>query len=88
MIELVNVTKNYGTKQALKELNLNIKQGEIFGFLGHNGAGKSTTIKSLVSIIQPSSGSIAVDGLSLSEHRETIKKKLPLFPIHQIFFYN
>ncbi|MBO0471150.1 ABC transporter ATP-binding protein [Enterococcus sp. DIV0242_7C1] len=80
MIELVNVTKNYGTKQALKELNLNIKQGEIFGFLGHNGAGKSTTIKSLVSIIQPSSGSIAVDGLSLSEHRETIKKKIAYVP--------
>ncbi|GGC88473.1 ABC transporter ATP-binding protein [Enterococcus wangshanyuanii] len=80
MIELVNVTKNYGTKQALKELNLSIKQGEIFGFLGHNGAGKSTTIKSLVSIIQPSSGSITIDGLLLSEHREAIKKKIAYVP--------
>ncbi|MFD2308266.1 ABC transporter ATP-binding protein [Enterococcus termitis] len=80
MIELVNVTKNYGTKQALKELNLTIKQGEIFGFLGHNGAGKSTTIKSLVSIIQPSSGSITVDGLLLAEHREAIKKKIAYVP--------
>ncbi|EOL49328.1 ABC transporter ATP-binding protein [Enterococcus caccae] len=80
MIELVGVSKNYGTKQALKGLNLTIKQGEIFGFLGHNGAGKSTTIKSLVSIIQPSSGSIKVDGLELSENRQAIKQKIAYVP--------
>lgn len=80
MIELTNVSKNYGTKQALKELNLTINQGEIFGFLGHNGAGKSTTIKSLVSIIQPSSGSIKVDGLELSKNRQAIKQKIAYVP--------
>lgn len=80
MIELVNVSKNYGSKEALKELSLTIKQGEIFGFLGHNGAGKSTTIKSLVSIIEPSSGSITVDGLELAEHRQSIKKKIAYVP--------
>lgn len=80
MIELVNVSKTYGTKQALKELSLTIKQGEIFGFLGHNGAGKSTTIKSLVSIIQPSSGVIMVDDLDLSENRQAIKKKIAYVP--------
>ncbi|WP_430603266.1 ABC transporter ATP-binding protein [Enterococcus sp. DIV0724b] len=80
MIELVNVSKTYGTKQALKELSLTIKQGEIFGFLGHNGAGKSTTIKSLVSIIQPSSGVIKVDDLDLSENRQAIKKKIAYVP--------
>ncbi|ALS01695.1 3-dehydroquinate dehydratase [Enterococcus silesiacus] len=80
MIELTGVSKNYGTKQALKELNLTIKQGEIFGFLGHNGAGKSTTIKSLVSIIQPSSGSITVDGMELSENRQVIKQKIAYVP--------
>ncbi|MGC2924862.1 ATP-binding cassette domain-containing protein, partial [Enterococcus faecium] len=52
MIEFINVSKRYGKKQALKDLSLSIRQGEIFGFLGHNGAGKSTTIKSLVSIIE------------------------------------
>ena len=54
MIEFIYVSKSYGKKQALKDLSLSIRQGEIFGFLGHNGAGKSTTIKSLVSIIEPS----------------------------------
>ncbi|MGC6769425.1 ABC transporter ATP-binding protein [Enterococcus sp. LJL128] len=80
MIELVNVSKNYEAKQALKDLSLTIKPGEIFGFLGHNGAGKSTTIKSLVSIIQPSSGTITVDGLELAANRQTIKKKIAYVP--------
>mgnify|MGYP001072901296 FL=1 len=74
MIEFWNLTKNYGKKVALKELTLTIEQGEIFGFLGHNGAGKSTTIKSLVSIIEPSSGSIVVDGKDLSTNHLEIKK--------------
>lgn len=80
MIELVNVSKNYGEKQALKDLTLTINPGEIFGFLGHNGAGKSTTIKSLVSIIQPSAGTITVDGLELAANRMAIKKKIAYVP--------
>ena len=67
MIEFKNVSKVYGEKKALKELNLTIQQGEIFGLLGHNGAGKSTAIKSLVSIIQPTNGTITVDNLDLGE---------------------
>ena len=62
MIEFKQVTKQYETTTALNKLNLEIKTGEIFGFLGHNGAGKSTTIKSLVSVIEPTSGAIVVDG--------------------------
>ncbi|MGX7163443.1 ABC transporter ATP-binding protein [Enterococcus massiliensis] len=80
MIEFVGVNKNYGNTQALKEMTLTIKQGEIFGFLGHNGAGKSTTIKSLVSIIQPSSGKITVDGMDLEENRMAIKQKIGYVP--------
>ena len=80
MIEFWNLTKNYGKEVALKELTLTIEQGEIFGFLGHNGAGKSTTIKSLVSIIEPSSGSIVVDGKDLSTNRLEIKKKIGYVP--------
>lgn len=76
MIELKNISKNYGTKQALKNINLTIKPGEIFGLIGHNGAGKSTAIKSLVSIIEPSEGEIWVDGKKLSENRLNIKKKI------------
>ena len=62
MIEFQNVSKVYGDKEALSNLNLQIENGEIMGLIGHNGAGKSTTIKSLVSIISPSSGRILVDG--------------------------
>lgn len=80
MIELNNISKRYGNKTALENLSLTINQGKIFGFLGHNGAGKSTTIKSLVSIIQPTQGTITVDGLALTEHRQEIKKKIGYVP--------
>lgn len=80
MITFDKVCKNYGDKQALKNLTLEIKTGEIFGFLGHNGAGKSTTIKSLVSIIEPTSGTITVDGMDLVKHRMAIKKKIAYVP--------
>lgn len=80
MIEIEDLSKNYGDKKALQHLNLKIKSGEIFGFLGHNGAGKSTTIKNLVSIIEPTSGSIKVDGLDLQEHRQEIKEKIVYVP--------
>src|SRR5699024_1818996 len=57
-----------------------IKAGEIFGFLGHNGAGKSTTLKSLVSIIEPTSGTITVDGQDLATNRQAIKEKIAYVP--------
>lgn len=80
MIEFINVSKNYGQKRALKEVSFNIQPGEIFGLIGHNGAGKSTAIKSLVSIIEPSAGEILIDGESLSENRLAIKKKISYVP--------
>ncbi|MGX7067604.1 ABC transporter ATP-binding protein [Vagococcus fluvialis] len=80
MIIFENVQKKYGTKEALKGLTLTIPEGKIFGFLGHNGAGKSTTIKSLVSIIMPTSGEITVDGKSLKENRLEIKKRIGYVP--------
>ncbi|HIX69690.1 ABC transporter ATP-binding protein [Enterococcus diestrammenae] len=80
MIEFQHVTKKYDTKTALNDLNLTIKTGEIFGFLGHNGAGKSTTIKSLVSVIEPTAGKIVVDGKELSANRLEIKKRIGYVP--------
>lgn len=80
MIELIGVTKVYGDKKALDNLSLTIKDGEIFGFLGHNGAGKSTTIKSLVSIIEPTNGEIFFDGKNMKEDRLGIKKKIAYVP--------
>ena len=80
MIELKDVTKIYDQKKALDNLSLTIKAGEIFGFLGHNGAGKSTTIKSLVSIIEPTSGEILFDGKNLKTDRLAIKRKIAYVP--------
>ena len=76
MIEFQKVSKAYGATQALKDLNLSIQEGQIVGLIGHNGAGKSTTIKSLVSVINPTSGTIRVDGLDLASNRLTIKQKI------------
>lgn len=76
MIEFQNVSKAYGATQALKDLNLSIQEGQIVGLIGHNGAGKSTTIKSLVSVINPTSGKILVDGFELASHRLRIKQKI------------
>ena len=75
MIEFKDVTKVYEGAVALNQLNLTLQSGEIVGLIGHNGAGKSTTIKSLVSVINPSSGQIFVDGKELSSNRLEIKKK-------------
>lgn len=80
MIQFDHLRKTYGNTEALKDLSLKIPDGEIFGFLGHNGAGKSTTLKSLVSIIEPTAGTIQVDGLSLEEQRLAIKRKIGYVP--------
>lgn len=76
MIEFQDVSKTYGATQALKNLKLSIPEGQIVGLIGHNGAGKSTTIKSLVSVINLTSGKILVDGLDLASHRLRIKQKI------------
>ena len=76
MIEFRDVTKDYDGKLALNHLNLTLEGGEIIGLIGHNGAGKSTTIKSLVSVINPTQGQIFVDGKELSSNRLEIKKKI------------
>ena len=76
MIEFRDVTKDYDGKLALNHLNLTLESGEIVGLIGHNGAGKSTTIKSLVSVINPTQGQIFVDGKEISSNRLEIKKKI------------
>ncbi len=62
MIELINATRSYGKKVAVKGLNLTIPPGQLFAFLGPNGAGKTTTIKMLVSLLRPDSGAVKICG--------------------------
>lgn len=82
MLKIVNFSKTYGnsTKKAVDNLNLEVKEGEIFGFIGHNGAGKTTTIKSMVGINDFTEGDILIDGLSIKEHAIECKKKIAYIP--------
>ena len=63
MIQLKDLTKQYGNLTAVDQLNLDIPKGEVFGFLGPNGAGKTTTIKMMGGILKPTSGSVNICGL-------------------------
>ncbi|MDO4813922.1 MAG: ABC transporter ATP-binding protein [Gemella sp.] len=80
MIKFTNLQKVYDTKIALDNLSMEIKDGEIFGLIGHNGAGKSTAIKSLVSAIDFTSGEIYFDNKKLTESRFECKKELFYIP--------
>ena len=80
MIEFKNVSKQYDSKLALDNLNLTINDGEIFGLIGHNGAGKSTAIKALTSIIEVSNGDILFDNMNLRENRLECKKQIGYVP--------
>ena len=58
-----NLTKYYGSVRGIEDLNLEVRQGEVFGFLGPNGAGKSTTISTVLDFIRPTRGTATVLGL-------------------------
>ena len=63
MIHVQNLVKTFGDVTAVDGISFEVKPGEIFAFLGPNGAGKTTTIKMLTTLLRPTSGTIAVDGL-------------------------
>jgi len=69
MIELRNVSKRFGSRLAVSELTLNIPRGEVFGLLGHNGAGKSTAIGMMLGQVWPTSGEVKVCGHDVTSHR-------------------
>ena len=67
MLKIENLTKKYGDKSAIDNLNLEVQDGEIFGFIGHNGAGKTTTIKCMVGILEFDNGNIYINGNSIKD---------------------
>ncbi len=73
MIKLVKLTKLYGKLTAVNGINLEVAQGEVFGFLGPNGAGKTTTIKMMAGLLQPTSGSALIGGYDVQQ--EALKAK-------------
>lgn len=80
MLKIEHLTKKYGEKKAVDDLSLQIKPGEIYGFIGHNGAGKTTTLKSCCGILQFDSGDIFIDGISVKENPIGCKRKLAYIP--------
>ena len=80
MLNIEHLTKRYGDKKAVDDLSLRIRPGEIFGFIGHNGAGKSTTLKSAVGILQFDAGTITIGGKDLLAEPVACKKALAYIP--------
>lgn len=80
MIEIKNLTKQYGAIKALDNVSFNVKKGEILGFLGPNGAGKSTTMNILTGYIAPTSGNAIIDGYDIIENPKEAKKKIGYLP--------
>ena len=80
MIEVKNLTKKYGTFEAVKDISFTIENGEIVGFLGPNGAGKSTTMNMITGFIEPTEGSIKIDGLDIEKKPRQVKAKIGYMP--------
>jgi ABC-2 type transport system ATP-binding protein len=80
MIETINLTKNYGNLTAVDDLNLTIKDGDIFGFIGPNGAGKTTTMRILVTLLEPYGGSAFINGLDVSKHGKKVRRLVGYMP--------
>lgn len=80
IIETKNLTKNYGKNRGIQDVNISVKEGEIFGFIGPNGAGKSTTIKTLLNFIYPTSGSSKILGMDIVEDSSKIKEHIGYVP--------
>lgn len=76
IIQVKGLTKQFGSFIAVDNLSFQVREGEVYGFLGQNGAGKSTTIRMLVSLIAPSSGEIEIFGRSLLSHRNEILRNI------------
>ena len=76
LVEVKNLKKNYGLKNAVKDISFEIKENEILGLLGPNGCGKTTTIGMMLGLLKPTSGEIFIDGKKIEESRIEILKKI------------
>jgi len=79
-IQINNLTKMYGHQAAVDDISFEVKTGEILGFLGPNGAGKTTTMKIITNFISASAGEVLINGQSMQEHAEELKKHIGYLP--------
>lgn len=80
IIDTKSITKKYGNFIAVNKLNLQIKKGEIFGFIGHNGAGKTTTMNMLTTLLSPSGGRASIAGHDLIKESMEVRKLIGYVP--------
>jgi ABC-2 type transport system ATP-binding protein len=92
LIQVKNLSKNYDNVKAVKSINFKINDGEIVGFLGANGAGKSTTLKMITGYLTPTNGNIIINGLNIQEHQLEVQKQIgylpelnPLYPEMKVY---
>lgn len=76
LISVNNLSKQFNEIRAVDDLSFTVNEGDVYGFLGQNGAGKSTTIRMLLTLVQPSSGDIRIFGKNLSTHRSEILRQV------------
>lgn len=79
-VETIGLTRMFGEKTAVNELNLQVAEGEFFGFLGPNGAGKSTTINMIVGLLRPTSGTACIAGIDMWRNPLEAKTKIGVLP--------
>ncbi|MEA4849521.1 MAG: ABC transporter ATP-binding protein [Clostridiaceae bacterium] len=80
MLSIKNLNKSYGRFQAVSDLNLEVAEGEIFGFVGPNGAGKTTTMKIICGLLRATSGEIFLDGTDIIKNSRRMKEKIGYMP--------
>ena len=80
MVEIQNLVKNYGTKNAVDDISFTIKEGEIVGFLGPNGAGKSTTMNIITGYLSATSGTVTVGGKDIFKEPLEVKRQIGFLP--------
>lgn len=87
-LEIINLSKNYGTNKAVDNISFNVKHGEIMGFLGPNGAGKSTTMNIICGCISASSGTVNVCGCDVLETPKIVKAKIGYLPENPPLYFD
>jgi ABC-2 type transport system ATP-binding protein len=80
MIKVTNLTRYYGAFAALRDVSFEVRQGEIIGLLGLNGAGKSTTMQVLAGVLAPTRGTVTFDGVDVTENAEALKANIGFLP--------
>ena len=86
VIETDSLTKFYGSHRAISDISLELREGEVFGYLGPNGSGKTTTIRTLLDLIRPTSGRATIFGLDARESSREIKRRLAYLPGDMILY--